>query len=129
MSEAIAWPLGKLQLKCWRTAAARGGRGRRITSLSTTSSRPPPANAASQPASRIHSRRAASTRPTASAKMVSVTAAPRELIVLNTAYPVGVAPAGRPMRNAYSELGGGDGKRAGRGRGEESGGGGIIKKK
>src|SRR5205809_1745328 len=90
MSEAIAWPLGKLQLKCWRNAAAPGGRGRRITSLSTTSSRPPPAKAASQPASTINSRRAARRRATASARMVSVTGDPRRLIALKTAYPVAV---------------------------------------
>src|SRR5438876_520517 len=93
MSEAIACPLGKLQLKCWRNAAAPGGRGRRITSLSTTSSRPPPAKAASQPASTINSRRAARRRATASARMVSVTGDPRRLIALKTASPVAVARA------------------------------------
>src|SRR5207302_1508408 len=68
----------------------RGGTGR------------PRAKAASQPTSRIHSRRAESTKPTASAKIVSVTAEPRELIVLNTAYPVGVARACSQSSSATS---------------------------
>src|SRR2546425_5551799 len=102
MSEAIACPLGKLQLKCWRKAAAPGGRGRRITSLSTTSSRPPPAKAASQPASTIHSRRAARRRATASARIVSMTGDPRRLIALKTAYPVAVARACSQSSSATS---------------------------
>src|SRR6266568_6604738 len=105
MSEAIACPLGKLQLKCWRNAAAYGGRGRRITSLSTSSSRPPPTKAVSQPPSRIHSRRIARRRPTPSARTVSVTGEPSSVIAWKMAYPVGGGMPMQPVEQGHVELG------------------------